>query len=171
MAHVMRTGRNHSRGATDWMAGIWAGLIAGAVFMMLEMILVRVLMGESPWNPPYMMAAMVLGQDTLPAPGEVAPFDMKIMMLAMMIHSPLSIAYGLLGAWLCRGVRAGGALVVGAMLGIAIYILSFYLVAPTAFPWFTMARNGVSAFSHLVFGVVLGVSYVWLRKTEPARAA
>ena len=170
MAHVMSSRHGHPPGAFDWKAGAWAGVIAGLAFMMMEMVLVRMVMGESPWKPPYMMAAMVLGQDVLPKPGAPAPFDMKIMMLAMMIHLPLSIAYGVIGAWLCRRLRAGGAMLAGAMLGIAIYVVNFYLIAPMAFPWFTMARNLVSGFSHMMFGVILGIAYVRLRKKQPVKA-
>lgn len=170
MAHVLNAGHGRPH-LTDWMAGIWAGLIAGAAFMMLEMALVWMLMGESPWGPPHMMAAMLLGQDVLPKPGTWAPFDMKIMMMAMVAHVPLSIVYGLIGAWLCRRSHAGSALVIGAVLGIALYIVNFYLIAPIAFPWFSMARNLISAVSHMMFGVILGLAYVWLRKAESTPAA
>lgn len=170
MAHVLNAGPGHSPGLTDWKAGIWAGLIAGIAFVMLEMVLVWMLMGQSPWGPPHMMAAMVLGEGVLPKPDTWAPFDMKIMMVAMMIHLPLAIVYGLIGAWLCRRTHAVGALLIGAAFGIAIYVLNFYLIAPVAFPWFTMARNLVSGFSHMMFGVVLGLAYVWLRNGRHAPA-
>ncbi|MGQ0545113.1 MAG: hypothetical protein ACT4P3_07245 [Betaproteobacteria bacterium] len=144
--------------------GAWAGVIAGAVFMMLEMGMVRIFMGESPWGPPHMIAAMALGKDVLPEPGTWAPFDLKIMMTAMMIHFPLSIAYGLIGAWLVHRFDAGMALAVGALFGLAIYIVNFYMIAPVVFPWFTMAQNRVSAFSHVMFGAAVGLCYVWLRR-------
>jgi hypothetical protein len=41
-------------------AAILAGLIAGVVFMMLEMILVPVFMNGSPWAPPRMIAAIIM---------------------------------------------------------------------------------------------------------------
>lgn len=169
MAHAINAGQGHVHGVTEWKAGVWAGLIAGLAFVMLEMGLIWMLKGESPWGPPHMMAAMVLGQDVLPKPGTWAPFDVKIMMVAMMIHLPLSIAYGLVGAWLCRSARAAGAAMIGAVLGIAIYIVNFYLIAPIAFPWFVMARDLIGGFSHMMFGVILGLAYAWLRKTRPGR--
>ena len=64
------------------------------------MVLVWMAQGQSPWGPPHMMAAMVLGKEVLPPPGTWAPLDLKIMMTAMMIHFPVSIVYGLIGAWL-----------------------------------------------------------------------
>jgi uncharacterized membrane protein YagU involved in acid resistance len=167
MAQVMTAPRDDS--VTDWKAGAWAGVIAGVVFVMLEMGMVWLAMGESPWAPPHMIAAMALGKDVLPPPGTWAPFDMKILIAAMLIHFPLSIAYGLIGAWLVHRFDWLGALVIGAAFGLAIYLVNFYLIAPVAFPWFEMARNWISVFAHAMFGAILGVSYIGLRKPKGAR--
>lgn len=164
MNQVMTAPHDSLHGVTDWKAGAWAGVIAGLVFMMLEMGMVWMFMGQSPWAPPHMIAAMALGKDMLPPPETWAPFDLKIMMVAMMIHFPLSIVYGLIGAWLVHKFDWMGALMVGAAFGLAIYIVNFHLVAPVAFPWFEMARNWVSIFAHVMFGAAVGLAYVWLRR-------
>lgn len=164
MAQVMTAPQDELHSVTDWKAGAWAGLIAGLVFVMLEMGMVWIIEGQSPWGPPHMMAAMALGKEVLPAEGTWAPFDLKIMMVAMMIHLPMSIAYGLIGAWLVHRFDWAGGLMIGAGLGLAIYIVNFYGIAPAAFPWFVMARNWIGAFSHIMFGVVVGVGYIALRK-------
>lgn len=174
MTHPMTAPRDSLHGIPDWKAGAWAGVIAGVVFMMLEMGMVWLFMGESPWGPPRMIAAMVLGKDVLPPPGARAPFDMTIMMVAMMVHFALSIVYGLIGAWLVHRFDWMGGFMIGAAFGLAIYIVNFYFIAPVAFPWFTMARNWVSIFAHVMFGAVVGLAYVWLRKprrTGPSSAA
>ena len=163
MAQVMTAPRDELHSVTDWKAGAWAGLIAGLVFVMLEMGMVWIFQGESPWGPPHMIAAMALGKEVLTPPGTPAPFDLKIMLTAMMIHLPMSIAYGLIGAWLMRRFDWMGGALIGAALGLAIYVINFYGVAPTAFPWFVMGRNWIGAFSHVMFGVVLGLAYVSLR--------
>lgn len=72
----------------DWKAVVWAGIIAGAVFMMLDMVLVATLGGGSLWGPPRMIAAMVMGREVLPPP---ANFALVPMMVAMMIHLVMSI--------------------------------------------------------------------------------
>lgn len=154
--------------STDWRAGLWAGLIAGLVFMMMEMGLVWMVQGESPWAPPHMIAAMALGDDILPPPGTWAPFDGTVMITAMLIHMLLSAVLGVLGAQLLRGANMGRGLVLGAVFGLAIYVLNFYLIAPFAFPWFVMARNWISAFSHIMFGVVFGLAYVRIGKSRVA---
>lgn len=167
MPTTLTATRDSLHGDTHWIAAAFAGIVAGIVFIMLEMIMVALVMGESPWGPPRMMAAMVMGKSVLPPP---ASFDFTIMMVAMMVHLALAIAYGFIGGWLVHRHDMGLAIAIGAAFGIAIYIVNFYFVAPAAFPWFVDARNWISAFTHIVFGAVLGAAYVLLRRPrrEPA---
>jgi hypothetical protein len=149
-------------GRTDWRAAIWAGVIAGAVFLVVEMLLVWLVQGMSPWAPPRMMAAMVLGPEVLPPP---ADFSFMAVMTAMLIHFPLSIVYGLILGWAIHRLEMGMALLAGAAFGlIAVYVVNFYLIAPMAFPWFVEARNWISLVSHVIFGVVLAGTYVAMRR-------
>lgn len=168
--HVMTAPQDGIHTETHWWAGAFAGIIAGVIFMMLEMALVMLAQGESPWGPPHMMAAMVLGKGVLSESGTYAPFNMTIMTVAIMAHMMLSIVYGLVGAWLIHRFDWGRALVIGAVFGLAIYVINFYLVAPAMFPWFEMARNAMSGFSHTTFGAILGVAYVWLRRRKEVGA-
>ncbi|MGQ0650755.1 MAG: hypothetical protein ACT4P4_00585, partial [Betaproteobacteria bacterium] len=103
-------------------------------------------------------------------PGTYAPFNMGIVAVAMMVHTALSIAYGLFGGWLLHRFDWGTALLIGSAFGLAIYLVNFYVVAPVMFPWFEMARNATSTFAHVVFGGALGLAYVWLRRPKPVRA-
>ena len=166
---VLRAGHEERR-QVDWRAGVYAGLIAGAVFMMLEMGMVWLFMGESPWAPPRMIAAMVLGEGVLPMPPEKpATFDLGVMMAAMMIHFVLSIIYGLIGAAIvAHRMGYGTAIALGALAGLAIYLINFYPVASALFPWFAMARNWISIFAHIAFGAVVGWAYVGLRRPAVA---
>lgn len=147
--------------AIDWRAAAWAGLIAGIAFMMAEMLLVMLVQGESPWAPPRMIAAMVLGKGVLPPP---ASFDLTIMMAAMMVHLPLSIVYGLAIGGLVHRFEMGATLAIGAVAGLAIYLLNFYPIAAIAFPWFAMARGWVSAVAHIFFGLVAAGTYIAMRR-------
>ena len=137
--------------------------MAGVAFMRLEMFLVWALKGESPWGPPHMMAAMVMGERVLPPPGIWAPFGMTIIMVAMMVHIVLSMVYGLIGAWIVHRFDLGIALLTGAVYGFALYVLNFLIIAPVMFPWFGMARGGISIFSHVMFGAILTAAYIGLR--------
>lgn len=163
MAHAM-TAPHGVHKQLDWKAGMWSGLIAGAVFMMLEMSMVWLFMGESPWGPPHMIAAMVLGRRVLPPP---ATFAFGILMAAMMVHFILAIIYGEIVGWIVHRVRRLGiALLIGAVFGLAIYLVNFYLIAPAAFPWFAMARNWISIVTHTLFGLVAAGAYFRLRRVD-----
>jgi hypothetical protein len=147
--------------AVDWKAAIGGGLIAGLVFVMLEMLLVWLVHGQSPWGPPRMIAAMALGQEVLPPP---ADFSAKAVAVAMAIHLPLSAFYGVAIGALVRRLPLGIALAMGLVVGLGLYGLNFHLIAPATFPWFVDAQNWVSAFSHAIFGMVAAAAYVALRR-------
>lgn len=141
----------------SWKAAIWAGLIAGIVFMMLEMVLVGTIGGQSPWGPPRMIAAMVMGESVLPPP---ATFDLGIMMVAMMIHLMMSIVLGAVLGWAISHWRMSlpTAIMAGIAFGLLVYFVDFYVMT-AVFPWFAMARGGISIFAHAMFGLVLGWTY------------
>lgn len=134
---------------------VWSGLIAGVVFMMLEMIMVWAFLGNSPWGPPRMIAAIVMGRGVLPPP---ATFSISIMMMAMAIHFMLSWVYALIYGWAFGGLKLGMAIVIGAVMGLVIYLVNFYGFT-AIWPWFANARTWVSLFSHIMFGIVLAWSY------------
>jgi hypothetical protein len=166
MAETVLHAGHEGRGQVDWRAGVYAGLIAGAVFLMLEMSMVWLFMGESPWAPPRMIAAMVLGEGVLPMPPDKpATFNFGIVMTAMIVHFLLAIIYGLIGAAIvAHRMGYGAAIALGALAGLAIYLINFYPIANALFPWFAMARNWISIFAHVVFGAVAGWAYVGFRR-------
>lgn len=148
----------------DWKAAVWAGVVAGAVFMMAEMLMVAMFEGQSPWAPPRMIAAMVLGTEVLAPP----TFDLGLMMVAMAIHLVLAVVYAMLLAMLLRRAGPMAGFAVGAVFGLAIYLVNFYPIASAMFPWFAMARGWVSIFAHVLFGAVAGWLVVRLRHADPA---
>jgi len=144
----------------DWKAATWAGVIAGLVFLMLEMIMVPVFGGRSPWGPPRMIAAIVLGEGVLPPPATFAP---GIVAVAMVLHFVLSIVYALTFALVIHRLGLGAALALGATGGLILYLVNFYGFT-ALFPWFAMARNWISIFAHIVFGLTVAGVYVPIRK-------
>lgn len=134
----------------------------------VEMILLPLFGLGSPWGPPRMMAAMVLGKDVL----EPMTFDLGVVAVAMMIHAALSVAYAIVLALIVNRLSTGNAVLAGAGLGLALYLVNFYIFTPVLFPWFSMGRNGVNIFAHLVFGAVAGWAYKGLqhrgRRKAPA---
>ena len=57
----------------DWRAAIWAGLIAGAVLLILQTAILAGVTGGSPWVTLCMIAAMVMGEGVLPPPATFDP--------------------------------------------------------------------------------------------------
>jgi xanthosine utilization system XapX-like protein len=152
--------------AINWKAAVSAGLIAGVVFMMIEMALVGTVGGQSPWGPPRMIAAMGMGEGVLPPP---ASFDVGIVAVGMAIHLILSILLGILLGWIISHWRMNllTAIVVGTVFGLVVYFVGFYIMT-AVFPWFAMARGAISIFAHAVFGLVLGWAYYAMAKPRSA---
>ena len=156
-------------------AAVWSGIVAGFVFVMIEMILIATVGGGSPWGPPRMMAAIIMGQSVLPPP---ATFDFGIMMVGMMIHFVLSVVLGFVLGWVISKWRlgTGAAIIAGIVFGLLVYLVNFYGLT-AVFPWFSNARNAITVFAHIVFGGVLGWVYHaiaakhWGRPAARAEAA
>jgi len=149
----------------DWFAAAWAGVIAGLVFLITEMLLVWLVMGQSPWGPPRMMAAIVLGPGVLPPP---ADFAWAPVLTALVVHLPLSALYGLCIGGLVQRRDTARAALIGVAFGLAVYGVNFHLIAPLAFPWFMEARHAVSVLGHALFGGVAAAVYVLMRQPQAA---
>lgn len=152
----------------NWRAAVAAGIIAGAVFLVLEMVMVAIFLGGSPWDPPRMMAAIVLGERVLPMPGQTPPpMTAGVVLAALAVHFVLSMVYAvILSALIVRAPR-GAAIAIGVAFGIALYVVNFYGFT-ALFPWFAMARNWVSFFSHGVFGLASASAYEVLARRPVA---
>jgi hypothetical protein len=66
-------------------------------------------------------------------------------------------------ALLISRLSLGPALALGGVGGLILYLVNFYGFT-ALFPWFAMARNWISIFGHLVFGLVTAGAYVSIRK-------
>lgn len=150
----------------DWKAAVLAGVIAGAVFLILEMIIVPLFLGMPPWAPVRMIAAIVLGPGVLPPP---ATFDAGIGLTAMIVHFLLSIVFVLVLAAIIRRMSTAAAVLTGLIFGLALYLINFHLLT-AVFPWFADARNWVSIFAHLVFGGIAAWIYKGLQRSRAQRA-
>ncbi|MGF1623983.1 MAG: hypothetical protein ACFCVH_03795 [Alphaproteobacteria bacterium] len=158
----------HQTRTLDWRAAIWAGIAAGVVFMMLEMLLVQFVGPGSMWGPPRMIAAIVMGQGVLPPP---ETFDLGILIVALIIHFALSLIYALILAWIVGRWDLGlsPAIAIGVVLGLVIYLINFYGFT-AVFPWFAEARGWIAILSHAMFGLVLAAVYQPLARQKPAAA-
>ena len=160
MERVAGDGKDGSQ-SLDWSAAIWAGVIAGVVFMMMEMLLMP-MFGLAPnmWAPPRMIAAIGMGRDVLPMPqGPPPAFDLGVMMVAMIIHFTTSIVFGVVVAYLIRRLSMGAAIAVGVVAALLLYGFVFYIMTAGPWPWFAMGRNWVNIMTHVVFGAIVSWWY------------
>jgi uncharacterized membrane protein YagU involved in acid resistance len=153
----------------DWKAAVWAGIGAGIVFLILEMMLVQVFEPMSMWAPPRMIAAMAMGTDVLPPPDT---FSAPVLAVATLIHFPLSIIYAFIFGWIVSRWDMGlaSAATAGAVFGLLIYIINFYGFT-AIFPWFADARGWIGILSHALYGLALGLVYEPLERRHEERPA
>ena len=139
----------------DWRAAFWAGIIAGAIYLVAQMALLAQITGGSPWIVPRRIAAIVLGESVLPPP---ATFDLTIFLVSLLLHLFLSVIYTLILAFIIHrwGLIVG--IVGGALFGLALYVINYYTFS-IFFPWFFPVRSWVDILSHMLFGAVAGGVY------------
>jgi hypothetical protein len=70
----------------------------------------------------------------------------------------LAIAYGIVFGEIAAMLRGRAAFIgLGSVFGLALWLVNFYVIAPTAFPWFLQASPAVQFIAHtFFFGSVLG---------------
>lgn len=154
----------------DWPAAIAAGLVAGAVAMVMDLLWTTLMLGGNPWHTSHQVAAMLLGPDILQ--GAANAFELKVVAVAMLIHYGLGILFGGLIAFVVTGFHYEGSLpmleIAGGCAGIALYFINFYGFVGL-FPWVAEMRSGAYLVEHLVFGMTAAMVY-W-KLARPARDA
>jgi hypothetical protein len=151
--------RNHARSPVYVPFSAWAALsasiIAGLVFLALDIGLGWALRGISPWTSLRMIGAIVLGPAVLSSPDT---FDPAVMLLAIFTHLMLSTIYGTLLALLMPAVDIVWGILLGGFYGLALYYVNFYGLNAFS-PWFAQQRDWVNLASHFAFGAVLACAY------------
>jgi hypothetical protein len=144
------------------LAGAFAGLIAGLVFgVMMQMM--RAPTPEGAQVPMMAMVAQVVGSSSL--------------FVGWLYHLFNSAVIGAIFGWLLgarTADRMGNALVLGAGYGAIWWVLGGLILMPLALgmPAFAPLRMEPmrpvamgSLLGHILYGIVLGTSFVWLRGT------
>jgi hypothetical protein len=80
------------------------------------------------------------------------------MFIATLVHFALSIAYGVALSVLITRFSAPVSLLAGAAFGLTLYAVNMYGFT-FFFPWFAAARDGITAATHIVFGVAVAAAY------------
>ena len=142
----------------NWSAAIWASIIGGLVFAVLEVLMVPLFQGKSPWAPLHMIGAIALGPSAMTSPDT---FDLPVIGTAVAVHMALAILYGIILAFVIARVDTGTAIAIGAIYGLALYLINFYVFTKW-FPWFADARDWISIFTHIVQGALWAYLYMVL---------
>ena len=140
--------------ATRWGAAIYAAFIAGIVYLILQTLTTALIQGYSAWLPLRMIAAIALGTSVLPELG----FSLEVVLTAFLIHFGLSIMTAWILAPLIEGVSLLKAVLIGAALGLVIYLVNYHVLT-AAFTWFGGLRGWSTLINHLIFGAVMAWSY------------
>jgi hypothetical protein len=155
------------RRETDWLAAAVAGFAAGAILMMLGLFWSHLVEG-TPWRNSHRVAAILLGPDALLQSG----FSFGIVMTALATHYLLGIGFGLVLGYVLAGLHfeasPQAAMLVGAVFGLALYLLNFFVMS-SAFPWFVESRGWATLVMHLVFGVSAAALYWKLQRAPGSR--
>jgi hypothetical protein len=153
-----------THGQLDWRAAVLAGIVAGAVFLVLGVVLMALTTGGSLLEPPRMVAAIILGRGALQSPQAFSP---GIVLAAFVVHFSLAIllalVLGLIMTSFDLDSSMGMASLAGGAFAVAVYLINFYGVT-RLFPWFAEARNWASLLVHVVFGIVAANLYMRLER-------
>lgn len=142
------------RGRVDPKLAVLVGIGAGTIATLAQVAmwqLTAVPVAETLVRDARLTAAMLMGPGVLPPP---ATLPLDVLLVATLIHFALSIAYALLPSHFAPRLRFWPALALGALYGLAIYVINLYGFT-ALFPWFAETRNGVTLAAHLVFGASL----------------
>lgn len=142
-------------------AGIISGIIATAVQMALWWLFQEPL-PELLYRDARLTAAILMGTEVLPPP---ASFNWKVMIVATAIHFLISIGYGVILAYLVFRLDMLFSLLIGAIFGTAVYVINMYGFT-LIFPWFSIVRDWITFFTHIVFGMSLAGMYKQFARHE-----
>jgi hypothetical protein len=153
-----------------WRSAALAGIAAGVVATVFEIALWRVSSEPLPailFRDARLAAAIVMGPRVLTPP---ATFDGTIMLVATLVHLALSIACGLMISIIISRLRTPPGLPMrllgGAAFGLVLYAVNMYGFT-LVFPWFSAARDWITAATHALFGAAAAATYAASTKIAP----
>lgn len=150
---------------TRWGKGAVAGLIAGALFITVEMFLMGALGNGNIWDPVRLSASITLGNRAV---ATSTPFTFDIFFVGMLMHFVLSIWYAVVLGMLIRRLKPVAAVLVGAGFGLLMYLFHFYGLT-ALYPWVANWRNWIVIVTHLIFGMSAAWVYSHLHMRQLMR--
>ncbi len=146
----------------DWRAAILAGLAAGTLFLILNLLIVPEAVNSSTEGVLRTFASIILGPETL---GAGTGFGLGITITAIALHYLLSILAALLIAFVVHRWGIIGGTIGGAILGAAIYLINMYTFT-SFFPWVFSMDHEIFLTMHIIFGAATGALYEIMERDE-----
>lgn len=104
-------------------------------------------------------AALVMGEPALSPSGGL---DIGVLLVATGVHFVLSVLYAVILLPAAKRLTPVPSLLTGAGFGALLYFVNLYGFT-VVFPWFAVARGGITLTAHLIFGMAVMLTYVLLR--------
>lgn len=151
----MTTTKTKLKQVMDWRAAFIAGIISGAVLLLLVILAVPAVMGWNAWVVVRYIASIFMGQTILPPP---ATFHLTALIIALITHTIISVGSAILLAFIIHrwGLLIG--IIGGAVFGLCLYGINFFSLT-YFFPWFFLIKGWAMMLSHIIFGAVAGGVY------------
>ena len=145
------------------LGGTIAGL-AGGVAMTVVAALLSASMGQDIWHEPKRIAVIVYGPAALAGSG----FELGPVLVGSLLHLLVSALLGALFGivtrrWLHLTSDFGTPVMAGLVYGLLIWMVAYFVVLPLINPVLLEVYTPAFIIQHVVYGVVLGLVYMWLR--------
>lgn len=146
----------------DWRAAVLAGLAAGTLFLILNLLLIPEIIGGTTEVVLRYFASIVLGPDAV---GPSTGFGILTVITAVLLHYLLSIIFAIVVAYVVHRWGVVGGTIGGAVLGLSIYLINMYTFT-LLFPWFFTMENTIFLIVHIIFGAAVGALYEVMERDE-----
>ena len=135
-----------------WRAIPFAGLIAGTVFLLMNLILSPLLLQIDPTIILRYFASLVMGTSALVSD------NASFLLVGVLTHYVLSIVFTFIISIVIHKWGLAVGIIGGAILGLSIYGINLY-TGTLVFQWFYAIDSPLLVISHVVFGAVAGGVY------------
>lgn len=150
-------GRGHALGG-----GVVAG-ITGGVVLTIVLAIATVASRQDLW-PAFKGAAFPFLHERAHQPG----FDGAAVLLGLICHLAVSIAWGVLFAAIFFGLSRGPTLLAGLVWGMVVWLVMYFVVGPlVGLPQMAKGPMTMPIIMHLIFGFTIAVAFLPFQRTRP----